>query len=336
MRPPTLVIAALSLMFAGPMPAADAPRGQMKGGVAYSLPAWFKASFLHFKEDVEEARKQGRHVVVFLHLEQCPYCARMLEENFVRGEARDVMRKHFDVIGVNIRGDRETVWIDGATYTERELAERLKVFATPTLVFLDPDGHKVLQLNGYRDPRALRHALDCVQSRSYRSQSLAAYVAARDKPAIYALRDHPQFARVTNLKGYKKPLAVLFEDRYGAECARFHDKTLNHPDVLAEIRRFLFVRLDTASTQPVTTPDGKTTTPAQWVKTLGLAYRPALVLLDEGREILRVDGRLYHFFQGDAALRQRRPLQGYPNISQYNAARRDELLQQGIDINYAE
>jgi len=336
MRSLAIVVAALMLAVAGSAGAETAP-GKMKGGVTYSLPPWFKSSFLHFHDDVEEARQQGRHVMVFLHLDQCPYCARMLRENFVSGESREFMQKHFDVIGVDIRGGAEVVWIDGATYTERALAGKLKAFATPTLVFLDLDGSQVLQLTGYRDPRALRAALEYVQSKRYRSQPFTAYLAARGKSAVYALRDHPQFATSTNFKGYQKPLAILFEDRQCAECARFHDKTLNHPDVLAEMKKHLFVRLDTDSSQPIVTPDGKRMTPAQWAKALDLSYRPGLVLFNEGREVFRVDGRLYHFHLKETL----RYVSGgyykrYDNISKYNAARRDELLKQGIDINYAE
>jgi len=336
MKSIAIVVAAVLLMVAGPAGAETIP-GKMKGGVNYSLPPWFKSSFLHFRDDVEEARQQGRHVMVFLHLDQCPYCARMLQENFVSGETRDFVQKHFDVIGINIRGGAEVLWIDGATYSERALAGQLKAFATPTIVFLDLDGNKLLQLTGYRDPRALRHALEYVQSKSYRSQTFTAYLAARDKPAVYTLRNHPQFATATNFKGYQKPLAILFEDRQCAECARFHDKTLNHPDVLAEMKKFQFVRLDTGSSQPIVALDGKTMTPAQWAKALDLSYRPAVVLFNEGREIFRVDGRLYHFhFKETLRYVSGGYFKRYDSYPSYNAARRDELLKQGIDINYAE
>lgn len=336
MRFISIAFVALMLALAAPIQA-DTPRGQMKGGVSYSLPPWFKASFLNFRDDIEEARKQGRHVMVFLHLEQCPYCARMLKENFTSGETRDFMQKHFDVVAVNIRGDVETVWIDGKTYTERALAAHLKVFATPTIALLDVDGNKVLQLTGYRDPRALRQALEFVQSKSYSRQSFADYLAAQARPAVYTFRDHPQFVTRTNLKDYKQPLAILFEDKRCAECARFHEKTLHHPDVLAEMKKFLVIRFDADSTQPIVDIDGNATTPARWVKSLGLTYRPTVVLFDEGREIFRVDGLLYHFLFKEAL----RYVSGgyhkrYESYSQYNAARRDELLGQGIDINYAE
>jgi len=327
--PPSVAVAAAG--------GAEAAPGQMKGGIDYSLPSWFKSSFLHFRDDVEEARKQGRHVMVFLHLDQCPYCARMLRENFVTGESRDFMQKHFDVIGINIRGGAEVTWIDGATYSERALAGKLKAFATPTIVFLDLDGNQVLQLTGYRDPRALRAALEYVQGKHYRRQPYTAYLAARDQPAAYALRSHPQFANTTNFKGYRKPLAILFEDQQCAECARFHDKTLNHPAVLAEMKKFQFVRLDTGSSQKIVAPDGKTMTPGQWASALDMSYRPAVVLFNEGREIFRVDGRLYHFhFKETLRYVSGGYYKQYDSYPSYNAARRDELLKQGVDINYAE
>ena len=336
MRVAGVVIAVLTLFVAGPA-AAQLPPGRLTGGIVYSLPQWFKPSFLDFREDIVEARKQDKQVMLFIHLDECPYCARMLSENFVSGDNYEFMRKHFDVVGVNVRGNLEVTWVDGTTYTERALARHLGTFGTPTIVFLDADARKVLQLSGYRDPRSLRQALEYVQSKRYRSQPFTAYVAARGKPAVYALRDHPQFSNVTYFKGYKKPLAIVFEDRECAACARFHEKTLNHPDVMAELKEFLVVRLDAESSRPIVDLKGNATTPAQWVNALNLSYRPAVVLFNEGREIFRMDSLLYHFHFKEAL----RYVSGgyykrYQGIFSYNAARRQELLRQGIDIDYSE
>lgn len=99
----------------------------------------------------------------------------------------------------------------------------------------------------------------------------------------------------------------------------------------------LFVRLDTDSSAPVIDLDGKSVTPGQWAKTIDPSHRPAPVLYDEGREIIRVDAPLYHFH-----LRERlRYVSGayykrYASRAAYNAARRSELRKQGIDIDYAE
>ena len=157
------MLAAPGLAVAAEDPAA------LQAGVPYTLPEWFKPSFLDFRQDVAEARKQGKQVMVFFHLDNCPYCARMLKDNFTSGANHDFIRTHFEVIAVNVRGSLEARWVNGETYTERGLTAHLGVRGTPTLVFLDPDGKNVLQLAGYRDPRALRAALEYVQSQRYRS-----------------------------------------------------------------------------------------------------------------------------------------------------------------------
>lgn len=326
-----------SLLAYSAVAASATPSGRLKGGEPYALPQWFKQSFLDFRRDLEEARQRKRHLMVFLHLDDCPYCTRMLAESFAGGDNAAFIQRHFDVVAVNIRGALDVVWIDGAQLTERTLSQRLRVVATPTIVFLAPDAGQVLQLTGYRDPPALRLALEFVQGGHYRSRSFPDYIAARPRPAVYELRPHPLFSPATNFKGYRKPLAILFEDRQCTACARFHERTLNHPEVIAEMKKLLFVRLDAGSDRPVVDLAGKMTTPAQWVKALGLSHRPALVLFDEGREVFRVDGQLYHFHFKEAL----RYVSGghyrqYKSISAYNAARREELLRQGVDIDYAE
>ena len=156
------VIAALVFAAAQAAGQASDPEKPVRG-VAYTLPPWFKSSFLDFRHDVAEARTQGRHVMVFIHLDNCPYCARLLEENFVSGENYEIMRKHFDVIAVNVRGSLEVTWTDGTAYTERTLARHLGVKGTPTLIFLGEDGRKVAQLNGYQNPDTLHSTLEFVR-----------------------------------------------------------------------------------------------------------------------------------------------------------------------------
>ncbi|MCK7509517.1 MAG: hypothetical protein MZV70_39430 [Desulfobacterales bacterium] len=130
----------------------------------------------------------------------------------------EFIRRNFDVIALNVRGAGEVTWIDGATYSEQQLAIHLKVVGTPAMAFIDPDGNKVLQLNGYRTPPTLRRALEYVHDKAYRHQSLSAYVEKKQQTPVYAFRDHPRFAGVTDFANYRKPLAVIFEDRDCADC----------------------------------------------------------------------------------------------------------------------
>jgi thioredoxin-related protein len=280
---------AIALSIAGAPATAEAAPGKMTGGVKYDMPEWFKMSFLDLKDDLNEANVHGRQIMLFLHLEECPYCARLLDENFREGAAREFIERHFDVIGIDIRGGRTVEWFDGHQYSELALAKMLKVYATPTIIFLDPEGKTALRLDGFRKRQSFRQALDYVQQKAYRQESLTSFVAKLQQ-APYRLRAEPMFRELTDFKNYRKPLAVMFEDKDCTDCDEFHDKVLTHPEVLPELSRFTVVRLDAHSEQPITDINGKRTTPKQWVEQLGLTYRPGFVLFNEGKERARVDG----------------------------------------------
>lgn len=326
-----------ALLAIGGLALAETPSGRVSGGKAHASPDWFKSSFLNFQDEVDEVRQAGRHILVFMDLNDCPYCARTLDENFHRGENMEYIRKNFDVIAVNVRGAQEVTWIDGATYTEQELAIKLKVTGTPALMFIDPDGKKVLQLNGYRTPPTLRRALEYVHDKAYRNESLSAYIEKKQQAPLYTLRDHPRFEKVTDFANYRKPLAVVFEDKNCADCAGFHEKVLNHPDVLAELKPFRLVRLDAYADTPIVDISGARTTPRAWAASLGLTHRPGVVLFNEGREAARVEGRLYHFhFKEMLRFVSGRHYQRYDRFSSYLADRQPELLRQGVNIDFGE
>jgi thioredoxin-related protein len=318
--------------------AADTTPGKITGGIEHHLPDWFKQSFLDFEEDILDAREHGRHILVFFDLNGCPYCARMLNENFHGGENAPYIRKHFDVIALNIRGAREVTWIDGVSYTEQDLASKLKYIGTPAMAFIDPEnGKKVFQLSAYRTPPTLRHALEYVHDRAYQSQSLAEYIEKNQEVPVYTFRDNPFFEDVTDFANYQKPLLVIFEDRNCADCESFHSSVLSHPNVSQEMKLFRVVRLDAYSETPIIDISGKRTTPRAWAAELGIDYRPGIVMFDEGKEAARLQGRFYHFFFKEM-LRfvSGKYYQRYTRFGQYLEKRQPELLEQGVNVDIGE
>jgi thioredoxin-related protein len=313
------------------------PANLVTGGKAYNLPEWFKPSFLDFPDDVKEARQKGKGVLIFFHLDACPYCARVLEENFVKGENKDFIQKNFDVVAVNVRGDKDVTWIDRATYTEKSLTKKLRIYGTPGMVLIDVDGTLALQINGYRDPNAMRLALRYVQEKHYRTKTLIEYTNDTNKAAVYTLRSHPSFVTLTNFKGFKKPLAVIFENKGCADCPAFHDKLLNHPESKPELAKFTVVRLDTDAATPITDINGNVTTANRWANALGLSYRPGVILFDDGKEAARMDNRFYHYHFKELL----RYVSGgyykrFDGFFAYTAMRRDEMAKEGKVIDYSE
>jgi thioredoxin-related protein len=339
-RLPAVTLAAL--LAAAPLVSmADTPpaTGQVTGGVLSVHPDWFKESFLDIGEDVSEAAEQGKHVILFLEMTGCPYCFKMIEENFKHAPYVDFLRERFDVIALNIKGDREVALNEDTTATEKAIADLLGVRYTPTIVFLGQDNRPVARVNGYRNPQDFKQVLEYVAARAYQHQSLSDYLNGVRVPGVYQPRAHPQLTELTDLsQAADRPLAVLVEDSACLACDDLHDGHLARPEVRLALADFTFVRLDALSEEPMIDPAGKATTPKEWVKSLGLTYRPGILLFDRGAEIARIESMLYSYhFTGVLEYVGRRHYERYPESPfRYIDAKTAEILATGQDVRIAD
>ena len=126
----------------------------------YELPGWFKQSFLEIPVDIQDAQTHGKKLLVFFHLDDCPYCAYLLKENFTEGPNRERIEAKFDVIAINVRGDLPVNWIDGTVYSEKQLARKLGVFATPAVLVMGPKPEVSKKIMGYKKPSDFLGLLD--------------------------------------------------------------------------------------------------------------------------------------------------------------------------------
>ena len=326
------LIAALFVIVA---PAQAGKTGKITGGMAHEYPGWFKDSFLDLKEDASEAAEAGKHTILFLSLNGCPYCARMLRESFA--ENKELILKDFDTIGLNIKGDR-MVMMDGETeISEKDMARKLRVRFTPTIIFLDENAKTVFRINGYWDPAQFRHALAYVRSKSYKAMSILAFIKQQKEKKIWNFAAHDELKAINDFSAVKRPLLVLFEDKGCTACAELHSQILNLPGVVKALKRYDFVRLDSGSDQAITDIDGNRTTAAKWAAALGVRSSPTFIAFDEGKERQRVDGKLYsHHFISLLGYVSGKHYKTYDNWLKYNSQRTKEVLASGKDVDMSD
>lgn len=280
----------------------DAPR--MRN---LEYPPWFDLSFLNLREDLEEAvQADKKGIIVYFGQRHCAYCEALLKVNF--GREQDIVnytREHFDVIPIDIWGNREVTDLNGQVLTEREYAEREKTNFTPSLIFYDREGKEALRLRGYYPPYKFRGALEYVVDGYYQTESLRDYLARADPPPKFEIGDlnereffmKPPYILDRSRFPADKPLVVSFEQRDCHACDILHSEPLQDTAALLLLEDgFDAVQLDMWSDTPVLTPDGQKLTAAQWARRLGIFYAPTLVFFDErGHEVLRLDSvtRLY-------------------------------------------
>lgn len=328
-----------SILFsAGNVFANETKRGVVSGAKISEHPSWFKESFLDIAEDVTEATESNKHVMLFLHLNGCPYCYKMNEENLKHAPYTDFIKSNFDIIALNIKGDREIALDEETSLTEKELAERLKVIYTPTIIFMDSHNKIVARTDGYRSVDDFKLVLDYVHEKAYQKLSLTQYINEKKSPQ-YQFRSHPLLQTSKDLSSLGDgPIAVLFEDKGCRDCNRLHDGYLKDAKVNDILEKFKFVRLDALSNDPIVNLSGQKTSPKKYAEELGLSYRPSIVLFDQGKEIMRIESRLFRFhfteilrYVGEGHYRK------YPDsFYDYLDVKTAELLNTGNNINIAE
>ena len=318
------------------LPVGAAERGELTGGAVHVAPSWFKESFLEIADDVDEATEEGRHVLLFFQLNGCPYCDRMLTESFETAPVSNYIQEHFDSIAINVRGDRDIAFNEEISVTEKELSELLKVRATPAILFLDANNKTVARVNGYRAPARFEKVLNYVQSKAYENSSLAEYLDQNLPKDVYTLREHPIYQPITDLASVKGPLAVVFEDGSCLDCDEFYDRMLSRDDVLERLGEYTVVRLDAASGETITDPQGNTTTPREMALKLDMFYRPGVLLFDQGELIRRHDSLPFTHHFKESMLYVSGGSYKNEEYGDFSERRTEELLAAGININLSE
>ena len=315
-----------------------APKGKVTGGSMHEAPEWFKESFLDIGEDIEEAKEEGKHIMMFLDLNGCPYCTKMLKESFnTENETSAFIKKHFDVININVKGSKEVTWSEDEVFTEQELAAKLKVQYSPTVLFLDYERNVVVRLNGYRSAKNFKNVLEYVNGKHYKTMKLGAYLDKVKDNSIYTLEKNKLFKDITDLSKVNTPLAVIFEDGSCTQCGYFHNTTLKNKDVQGEFTKYTVVRLDANSESKIITPEGKATTPKAWANELNLEYRPGVLLFNEGKLQQSVDALLYSFhFKELLRYISGKYYKEYTGYLPYLRERQEELKNQGINIDISD
>jgi len=330
----------LRALFATVLLTASLPAAaQVASPYAIEHPAWFAQTFLDFREDIADAARSGKRLLVYFGQDGCPYCARLMRTNFTQRAIVDKTRKHFVVIAINIWGDREVTWVDGTRLGEKLFAKQLRVQFTPTLIFFDEKGNVALRLNGYYRPRRFEAALDYVAGRMESKLAFGEYLKTAVKDEASALLHAEPFfmpapQNLARTAG-GKPLAVVFETPYCSGCDEMHREGFQRPAVRSEIDQFDVARFALGEHATITAPDGRTVRVEEWARALKILYTPSIVFFDtSGREVFRTEAYLRPFhLAGAFAYVASGAYAREPSFQRFLRGHAEELRKQGKPVD---
>jgi len=288
-----LVLAAVLLALCSAALGQTAPR-------VVETPKWFADTFLDFREDVADAARDGKRLMIYFGQDGCPYCKLLMQTTFTETRIADKARRNLVAVALNLWGDREVTWVDGRKMSEKALGRALGVQFTPTLLFFNEKAQVIVRLNGYQPPHRMDATIDYVSQRLEARLSYADHMSAvAGQPAKATLNEQPFFLKPPYLlqrTAQSKPLLVLFERTHCASCDELHRDAFARAEILRLLRSFDVVRLQPGDGSTLKAPDGRSTSAAAWANDIGISYAPTLVFFDRtGTEVFRVDGYVRPF-----------------------------------------
>jgi thioredoxin-related protein len=314
---------------------------------AIDKPAWFKESFLDIRDDIKEATAANKRVVLYFYQDGCPYCAKLIKDNFGKQAITDKTQKHFDVIAINMWGDREVTGVDGKQTTEKAFAAELKVQYTPTMLFLDEDGKVVLRVNGYYAPDKFELALDFVSGKHDQQGSFKDYYAklkadgkAASNDKTYTLPGSlPAPLRLQDAhKDSKRPLLVVFAQKECDTCEELFNDIFKRQELAYTLSNFDVAQANPDDDTSIQTPDGKEMKLSEWAKALDIKYSPSLVFFDtDGKEVFRTEAYFKAFHtHGAMDYVVSGAYQWQPEFQRYLQHRREVLAEHGFPVDLME
>ena len=141
---------------------------------------WFLESFLDLREDLLESRANGKHLAILWEQRGCPYCKETHAVNLRVPKIVNYIKNNFNIIQLNLWGDKEVTDFDGEVTTEKKLARKYKIQFTPTMQFfakdkkLDPKKsgaqQEIWRIMGYWKPFHFLNTFVYVRDKGYIKQ----------------------------------------------------------------------------------------------------------------------------------------------------------------------
>ncbi len=320
--------------------------GQLGEGMVnpgfYEKPNWFKGSFLELQDDLNDANDKNRQIILYFHQDGCPYCKKLLDDNFSRPAIVETMSQNFDLIEINMWGDKAVTLFDGEEVSEKEFARRMKVMFTPTLIFLDHKGQSQFRMNGYYAPEKFSAALDRVLSQSGKVSQTE--TLQNETPAI-VLMNKPKEKFISKaedlsalIQNSKKPVMILFEQGDCLECNELHGDLFRRLPVYKQLKQFTIAQVDINSAEKVVAPGGELMSQKKLAKHLNIHYTPSILFYEPGESsevgpVFRSEAYLKNFhIQAvfDYILTQAYLTE--PEFQRFVQRRADKMREEGVEV----
>lgn len=135
-----------------------------------SCSVWSESPDTDWSDIAETARVRHQPILVVFSADYCGYCSRLKQEVLEPMARQEPADSPLLIREVNIDDGGKMTDFNGERIRSRQFKQRYGIYATPTLLILDPQGHPLSDpLVGYNSPDEYRELLQNNLVSSYRA-----------------------------------------------------------------------------------------------------------------------------------------------------------------------
>lgn len=124
---------------------------------------------------LQEAKDQNKSLMFFHHIPGCPYCKRMLDENFKDETILNVVNENFIYVDI-YTADKDSVTFKKFSGTHKEFSVYIDAVAFPATIFMNSNGNVTHRAIGYRNIDEHFADITYISTKSYKTMSLESYI----------------------------------------------------------------------------------------------------------------------------------------------------------------
>ncbi|AZQ43613.1 thioredoxin family protein [Nonlabens ponticola] len=143
-----------------------------------AVTAHAQVNWMSMNDALAAQKKEPRKILFKTYTESCPNCKWMDEHAFAKAELANYINTHYYPVAFDAEG-KEPITYKGKKYgnknygryrgAQHELAEKLRIFEYPTLIFFDERGNVINPVPGKMGPKKLEIYVTMLADDTYKS-----------------------------------------------------------------------------------------------------------------------------------------------------------------------
>jgi len=136
------------------------------------------AKDIDFDSMIKEANIKNKQVMVFFHMEHCPWCHKMIDISLKDENVINIKKFNFIYIDVDVESSGFIIYKNNKI-SKRKFARKFNIYFYPSILMFD-NGKKVEHIKGYRNKNKFTNIIKYIGSKSYKDIGIKEFIANED------------------------------------------------------------------------------------------------------------------------------------------------------------